>query len=99
MVNIVDLYATQRQLKREYQIQSMIEYLLSGGRFDESLIELIMLSDERIVINNGHHRVTAVYRSGRSFLHDNEYILNYDDNYKRNIYKPITEIWYCKTGE
>jgi|GEM_PF-3861598 len=99
MINIADLYSTQQHLKRANQVPAMIAFLLAGGDFSDNPVQLKLLSDERIVINNGHHRVTAIYCSGRRILYDNEYILDADDSYKRNVFNRITNMWWIKDFE
>jgi hypothetical protein len=61
----------------------LVLHAASGGLFDRyPLIELHENEDGQIVINNGHHRVTAVWLAGRKVLHSDEYVLFYKDAYR-----------------
>ena len=73
-MNIANLWFTQHSLKRADQIPAMIQHVAEGYEFDE-LIELRRCEDGQTEINNGHHRVTAIWLSGRCHLHRGEYLL------------------------
>jgi hypothetical protein len=77
------LWFTQARLKRPQQMPGLIEHAHTGGLFNgDPVIELHQNEDEEIVINNGHHRVTAVWLSGRKFLYREEFIILYKDAYR-----------------
>lgn len=83
-ININELYTSQISLKRKNQIPEMIEYLKTHDRFQE-LIEIKSPIDDQYIINDGHHRVTAILLSGRTYLNPEEYIIDYDPKFKRFI--------------
>lgn len=70
MIAIESLWATQRNLKRKTQIPNLMKL----ERFKD-LIELHLCEDREIQINNGHHRVLAIWLSGRKYLYPDEYKL------------------------
>ena len=86
MINISDLWFTQRSLNRSHKIPDMIKYLNDNDEFVDP-IELRLCSDGEIEINNGHHRVTAIWRSGRRYLRRGEYIIWDTDDMKSRFYK------------
>lgn len=86
IVLIDRLWFTQARLKRPQQMPDLIAYARSGGLFNRPpLIELHQNEDEEIVINNGHHRVTAVWLAGRMFLAREEFIILYKDAYRPRL--------------
>lgn len=61
----------------------LIAYAHEGGLFNRApLIELHQNEDDEIIINNGHHRVTAIWLSGRRFLSREEFIILYKDAFR-----------------
>ena len=77
-IDISKLWFTQRSLKRANQITNMLNHL-DDGEFSER-IELRYCPDGEIEINNGHHRVTAIWHSGRRHLNREEYTMIDVDN-------------------
>jgi hypothetical protein len=67
------LWFTQRSLRRFEQITVLIALLTEGGYSDR--IELARCEDGEIEIRNGHHRVVAIWLSGRRELRRGEYLL------------------------
>lgn len=63
----------------------MVEMLLSGGCLPR--IHLNRLEDGQIEINDGHHRVTAVWASGRAELRPDEYLLIETEKPKSRFYR------------
>ncbi len=63
----------------------MIAELLDGGCLP--LIELIICEDDEVEINDGHHRVVAIWLSGRKTLNKNEYILWHGQSFRNRIGK------------
>lgn len=83
IVLIDRLWFTQTRLKRLQQMPDLIAYAHEGGLFNRApLIELHQNEDDEIIINNGHHRVTAVWLSGRRFLFREEFIILYKDAFR-----------------
>jgi hypothetical protein len=73
-IRIERLLFTQRSLKRYLSLPQLMQLVDDGVPFLEP-IELHRNDAGQIVINNGHHRVMAIWLSGRDDLHDNEFIL------------------------
>lgn len=83
IVLINRLWFSQARLKRLQQMPDLIAHARSGGLFNlDPLIELHQNEDEEIVINNGHHRVTAAWLAGRTILYREEFIILYKDAYR-----------------
>ena len=84
---IEDLWFTQRSLKRVEQIPRMIACLQSSEPDGLPPVELHRCDDGQVVIHNGHHRVTAIWLSGRRYLRRDEFHLYEMDSPKRRIAK------------
>ncbi|HZR40685.1 MAG TPA: hypothetical protein VFB12_11245 [Ktedonobacteraceae bacterium] len=83
IVLIHRLWFCQARLKRLQQMPELIAHARNGGLFNlDPLIELHQNEDEEIVINNGHHRVTAAWLAGRKILYREEFIILYKDAYR-----------------
>lgn len=83
LVLIERLWFSQARLKRLQQMPDLIAYVRNGGLFNlNPIIELHQNEDEEIVINNGHHRVTAAWLAGRKILYRGEFIILYKDAYR-----------------
>lgn len=96
-IKIDKLYATQNNLKRIDQINDMVKHLLKDKKFiDCAPIEIKSPSNGTFILNNGHHRATAILLSGRDFLYPEEYVITYEPNYNRNIYGKLKDMWYVK---
>ncbi len=82
MQKIANLWATQRSLKRTYHLSPLIGYLEATKFRDARLLPTKILGkilleecDGRIYVGDGHHRVAAVWLSGRDYLDKYEYTL------------------------
>lgn len=83
LVLIERLWFSQARLKRLQQMPGLIAHARNGGLFNlNPLIELHQNEDEEIVINNGHHRVTAAWLAGRKILYREEFTILYKDAYR-----------------
>ena len=83
LVLIERLWFSQARLKRLQQMPDLIAHARNGGLFNlNPIIELHQNEDEEIVINNGHHRVTAAWLAGRKILYREEFIILYKDAYR-----------------
>lgn len=71
-MEIREIWLCQRKLNRAGQIPGMIETLESGWL---PAITLGRLEDGSIQVEDGHHRLTAIWLSGRTHLEPWEYIL------------------------
>ena len=79
-MKITDLLLSQRNLKRKDQIQSMVDYLNNGGILNP--ITLFRTESGEIQVDDGHHRLMALWLSGRTNLFADEYFLVEKDQYK-----------------
>jgi hypothetical protein len=72
-MQIADIYVSQRKLRREGQLSGMQESLEAGG-----CLPRIVLSrgpDGRVQVEDGHHRLVAIWMTGRRELRKEEYLL------------------------
>ena len=67
------LWVTQRNLHRMAQISAMVEALKRGDLLPP--IVLHKCDDDEIQVNDGHHRLVAIWLSGRTVLEKNEYLI------------------------
>lgn len=70
MIDINDLWCTQRSLKRSDMISALKDIYVFSTK-----IELHRCEDGEIQINNGHHRAAALLLNGRTHLEQHEYVL------------------------
>lgn len=89
MISIHELNITQNVLRDENQIQEMVDFVRSGGKFNEAsivdyhnrfgknvyvdLIEVARFEDGKLFVRNGHHRAVAIHIGGRDAIYDYEY--------------------------
>ena len=78
-MQIDQIWVSQRSLKRAGQIPAMIETLKNGWLPPITLIEG---TDGEIQVEDGHHRLVAIYLSGRTHLEKEEYILVQKDQWR-----------------
>ncbi len=64
---IDNLIIRQESLRNPEQLSEMILFINSGGSFTEKII-LSQFPDSKLVIHDGHHRLCAIYLSGRTFF-------------------------------
>lgn len=78
-MDITQIWVSQRNLRRADQIQAMIKTLAN-----ENLprITLIRCEDGEIQVQDGHHRLVAIWLSGRNYLERHEYILLEQDQFR-----------------
>ena len=79
-MKIIDIWISQRNLKRAEQIPAMIKDLKIGKRLPPVL--LIRTEDNLIQLEDGHHRLLAYWLAGREFLNYDEYLLVEKDQWK-----------------
>lgn len=87
MIQLDDLKLTQSSLRLEEQVESMVAYVSSGGRFSLEriaahnkskkafLIAINRFEDGELYIRDGHHRAGAIWLAGRQFLYPEEYVI------------------------
>lgn len=74
-MQILDLWVTQRSLKRVEQLPALMK-----AEFPP--IEIVEC--DRPMVVNGHHRLMALWLSGQRVLRPEQYILIYQDNPRTN---------------
>lgn len=79
-MNIASIWVSQRNLRRADQIPAMIETLKAGG--DLPRITLIQCEDGEVQVQDGHHRLAAIWLNGRTHLERHEYILLQQDQFR-----------------
>jgi hypothetical protein len=72
-MDISQIWLSQRKLYRSEQIPAMIQ-VLTEGRFLSKII-LIRCEDKEIQLKDGHHRLVAIWKTGRRDLYKHEYLL------------------------
>lgn len=72
-MHVLDIWLSQRNLKRAEQIPALVEAILSG----EVLPKILLSFDEdgSIQLEDGHHRLMAYWLAGRERLEPYEYLL------------------------
>ena len=79
-MDITKIWLSQRNLRRAGQIPAMIKTLCEGGVLPP--IILARCEDGEIQIEDGHHRLTAIWLSGKTDLDYDEYIVVEKDQWK-----------------
>jgi hypothetical protein len=79
-MEIQALWISQRKLRRMGQIPEMIESLEQGDILPP--IVLARCEDGEVQVEDGHHRLKAIWLSGRKTLHRHEYLLVEKDQWK-----------------
>ena len=76
---------SQSTLYRSEQIPTFIDILSNGLYLDP--ITLIKNSKNEIQVEDGHHRLSAIWLTGRKTIQEHEYIIVYKEFWKPNICK------------
>jgi hypothetical protein len=82
-MDITKIWLSQRNLRRAGQIPAMIETLCEGGVLPP--ITLARCEDGEIQVEDGHHRLTAIWLSGKTALDDHEYFVIEKDQWKPRV--------------
>lgn len=88
-MHISEIWMSQRKLRCTEQILAMVKTLKEGG-----CLPRIMLSrskDGSIQLENGHHRLTAIWLAGWRQLQKHEYLLLEKDQWRPRFGK-ITDL-------
>ena len=72
-MQIEDIWVSQRKLRCPEQLAGMIEALADGGLLPPIILN--RLEDDTIQVEDGHHRLSVVWLSGRCCLEPWEYLL------------------------
>jgi hypothetical protein len=70
-MEITSIWMSQRNLRRAGQLPAMIKTLCEGGILPP--ITLARCEDGEIQLDDGHHRLAAIWLSGRTELYEHEY--------------------------
>lgn len=65
-LDIESIFMSQKNLRRNHQIESMMKTLAEGGTLPK--IHLIYCEDQCIQVEDGHHRLFAIWSFGRTTL-------------------------------
>jgi len=79
-IAIENLIVTQNSVRAPDSIEKLVEVARKGGKFTG--ICLFSFPDGKIFLHDGHHRVVAIFMSGRMHLEPDEYVIinsTYDD--------------------
>ncbi len=79
-MDIARIWMSQKNLRRIEQIPAMVETLKHG----EILPKIILnqCEDGEIQIQDGHHRLVAIWLSGKTKLEKHEYLLVQKDQWR-----------------
>ncbi len=79
-MQISEIAMSQRKLRAVEQLAGMIRTLNEGGSFPR----ITLLRDEAgvIQVGDGHHRLSAIWLSGRKVLREDEYLLVEAESYR-----------------
>lgn len=103
-MKISSLIPTQHSIRNPSIIPNMIEFITNNGKFDylslmnynssnntnrnSSLIILNQFEDGQIYIQDGHHRIIAIFLAERDFLYPDEYKI---ETWTYSEYTELTE--------
>ncbi len=100
-LTISDLIVTQDHIRNVGQLKNMIIFVKTGNKFQEKII-LSRFPDSKIYIQDGHHRLCAMFLSKKYTIESNEYTIKdwkYEDYLDINFeqgwitpYHPYKEI-------
>jgi hypothetical protein len=79
-MDITKIWLSQRNLRRAGQIPSMIETLCEGGVLPP--ITLARCEDGEVQLEDGHHRLAAIWLSGKTDLDSHDYVMLEKDQWK-----------------
>lgn len=61
-IKLDDLIITQHSVRDKSLISTLVHYVKQGQRFTSPpLIVVVKFDDDKLYINDGHHRVLAIY--------------------------------------
>ena len=72
-MQIAEIFVSQRKLRCVAQLPAMVNTLEVGGCLPR--ITLSRSRDGSIQVDDGHHRLTAIWLLGRTELEEDEYLL------------------------
>ncbi len=92
-MEISRIYVSQRKLRCVAQIPAMIETLETGGYLPR--ITLSRSRDGSVQVEDGHHRLTAIWTSGRRKLEKHEYLLLEKDQWRPRFGRIVDLLERC----
>jgi len=72
-MEIVTLFVSQRKLRNPQQVFALVEAVKNNEFIPP--VRLTESENGDVQVEDGHHRITAYWLSGRNILFNNEYIL------------------------
>ncbi|MEZ5941054.1 MAG: hypothetical protein R3C18_06665 [Planctomycetaceae bacterium] len=92
-MEIVRIFVSQRKLRAPLQRATMLDAL----KADELRppIELIRDNESAVQIMDGHHRLSAIWSSGRTVLRPVEYVPVESDRYRPRFVTIVELLWRC----
>lgn len=95
-MDIAKIWMSQRSLRRLGQVPAMVETLRDGGVLPA--ITLAQCEDGEIQLEDGHHRLTAHWLSGKTDLDSQDYFLIEKDQWKPRVGRiaDLLQILDCK---
>ncbi len=96
-MDITKIWLSQRNLRRAGQIPAMIETLREGGILPP--ITLARCEDGEIQLDDGHHRLMALWLSGKTDLDLYDYIMLEKDQWKPRFGKILDLIQNLQSKE
>ena len=93
-MEIQSIYVSQRKLRAPEQLVDMIRELEDGG----TLPPIVLTRDENgtTQVQDGHHRLTAIWLSGRQHLRPQEFLL-VESERSRPRFGTVTDL-LCRCG-
>ena len=70
---IASLIVTQKSVRKSDSLTELVKHAKDDGRFTG--ICIFAFEDGKYYLHDGHHRVAAIYMSGRDFLDVGEYVV------------------------
>ena len=90
MVKLENIHVTQRKLRNVDQLPLMLKAIADDDYLPP--VRLAEFEDGSIHIEDGHHRCTAYWLSGREHLESHEYLLVYKDGQDRVRFGKIADL-------
>jgi len=94
-MDIMNLWMSQRNLRRAKQIPGMVAALNRGERLPK--IVLCEGEDGEVHVQDGHHRLVAIWLSGRTRLERDEYLLLQQDPHRNKCGRILSILGSLKT--
>ncbi len=90
-MQLKNIFTTQRKLRNVSQLNGLLEAITNGDLLPQ--VRLAQFDDGSVHIEDGHHRTTAYWLSGREELQPHEYILVLKEEQDRTRFGKIADLW------